>query len=332
MIRSCLALLAASSLVSSALASGTAGTFRDRYIRPATVPAPADNITTPERVELGHMLFFDPRLSSSGAISCATCHNPSFAWGDRLPRGVGHGHVELGRRTPTILNAAFNEVQMWDGRFATLEEQALGPMLSSAEMNNSVEKIVETLSQLSGYTERFAQAYPGEGITGSSISKAIAAYERTVISGEAPFDRWVAGDEAAISQQAKHGFVLFNTKAQCASCHSGWNFTDSSFHDLGLASIDQGRGAVLGIDELNHTFKTPTLRNVDQRAPYMHDGSEATLRDVLELYNLGGRVRRATLSSEIKPLGLTEPEMDALLAFLHTLTSVDDPVRLPTLP
>jgi len=306
--------------------------FRSRYHRPAAVPAPADNEPTPARVALGQMLFFDPRLSGNGSISCATCHNPSFAWTDRLPLGHGAGHKVLGRHTPTVLNAAFNELQMWDGRFATLEEQALGPMLSKDEMNATAEEIIHRLKSIPGYAPLFQAAYGDEGITTATLGKAIASFERTIVSGEAPFDRYVAGDEHAISAAAKRGFALFNTKANCAACHSGWAFTDSSFHDIGVASEDPGRGRTLGIAELNHAFKTPTLRNIVERAPYMHDGSEATLREVIELYNQGGRVKRSTLSAEIKPLHLTAGEIDDLLAYLHTLSSRDTPVTLVALP
>ena len=305
---------------------------RVAYRRPAGVPSPKDNEPTPARVELGKKLFFDPRLSGSNALSCASCHNPSFSWGDRLPVGVGHGHKKLGRRTPTILNAAFNELQMWDGRFGSLEEQALGPMTSPDEMNIDAEEMLARLRANPGYQQLFREAYGEAGITKDTVTKAIAAFERTVVSGEAPFDRFIAGEEAAISGSARRGFVLFNGKANCVACHSGWAFTDGSFHDIGVRTADPGRGRTLGLPELNHAFKTPTLRNVVERAPYMHNGSEANLREVIALYNDGGRVRRSTLSSEIKPLHLTPAEVEDLIAFLHTLSSVDAPVTLPVLP
>lgn len=312
--------------------AATSNDFRAAYRRPASIPQPADNPSTPERVALGKMLFFDPRLSGSSVMSCATCHNPSFAWGDRLPVGVGNTHKALGRRTPTILNAAFNEVQMWDGRFATLEHQALGPMMASVEMNNTPEVIVQRLSSIPKYVDLFREAYGQPAITTGNVAKAIACFERTIISAEAPFDRYVAGDDQAISEQAKRGFVLFNTKASCVSCHSGWNFTDYSFHDIGLVSEDLGRGPIIGIEGLNHAFKTPTLRNIDQRAPYGHNGSEPDLESIIALYNEGGRVKRPTLSGEIKPLNLTPHESADLIAFLRTLTSKDPEVALPVLP
>ncbi len=310
----------------------TAASFRPKYQRPASVSAPADNQPTPERIALGQMLFFDPRLSGNGAISCASCHNPAFSWTDRLPLGRGDNHKLLGRHTPTILNAAFNEVQMWDGRFDTLEAQALGPMLSKDEMNITPEEIIKRLSAIPAYVGHFKSAYGPTGVTIENLGKAIAAFERTVISGEAPFDRFIAGDDRAISPDAQRGFVLFNTKANCAACHSGWAFTDSSFHDIGLVSEDLGRGKTLGIPSLNHAFKTPTLRNAVERAPYMHDGSEADLAAVIELYNQGGRVKRPTLSNEIKPLHLAPAEVAQLIAFLRTLSSQDRPVTIAALP
>ncbi len=319
-------------LVTPVLAGLQNADHRSAYHRPAVVPVPQDNAQTPERIALGKKLFFDPRLSGSSAMSCASCHNPSFSWGDRLSVGVGHGHRKLGRRTPTILNAAFSEVQMWDGRFATLEAQAMGPMTSPDEMNVNADEMLARLRANPGYRDFFHAAYGEAGITTATVSKAIASYERTIISGESPFDRFVAGHDQAISVAAKQGFILFNTKANCAACHSGWAFTDGSFHDIGVASSDLGRGKTLGIAELNHAFKTPTLRNAVERAPYMHDGSEAGLREVIELYNLGGRVKRPTLSSEIKPLNLSPQEVDNLIAFLRTLSSVDAPVTLPVLP
>ena len=221
---------------------------------------------------------------------------------------------------------------MWDGRFATLEEQALGPMLSKDEMNITAEEIIKRLHAIPGYAPLFAAAYGPEGITTATLAKAIASFERTIVSGEAPFDRFIAGDDRAISADAQRGFVLFNTKANCAACHSGWAFTDSSFHDIGLVSTDPGRGKTLGIPSLNNAFKTPTLRNAVERAPYMHDGSEADLTAVIALYDRGGHVKRDTLSSEIKPLGLTPRETEQLIAFLRTLSSRDAPITLAALP
>jgi cytochrome c peroxidase len=306
--------------------------LRQRYARPTEVPVPADNAWTKERETLGRMLFFDPRLSGSNAISCASCHNPAFSWADGLPRAVGHGMRPLGRRTPTILNVAWADTLFWDGRADSLEAQALGPIQAPEEMNLPLGEMIAKLERIDGYRRGFEIAYPREGITPATVAKAIAVFERTVVSGIAPFDRWVAGDEAAIPESAKRGFTLFNTKGKCAACHSGWNFTDGSFHDLGLPSSDRGRGQVLPrLGRMQHAFKTPTLRNADLRAPYMHDGSMATLGDVLAFYVQGGEARPSR-SLEMTPVALTDREKIELLAFLRTLTSDDAPAVVPVLP
>jgi cytochrome c peroxidase len=297
------------------------------------VPHPETNPPTPTRELLGKTLFFDPRLSASGVMSCATCHNPGFAWGDGLPRAVGHGMKTLARRTPTLLNTAWSELLFWDGRATSLEEQALGPITAPGEMNLSLEELVTRVNGIAEYHPLFAAAYPGEPISGDTIAKALASFERTLVSAPAPFDRWVAGDESAVPEAAKRGLALFDGKAQCSQCHSGWRFTDDSFHDVGVASEDRGRGEKLpAIEIVQFAFKTPTLRNVDRRAPYMHDGSEASLENVIELYDVGGREKRPSLAREIQPLRLTTREKSDLVAFLKTLTSADPEITTPTLP
>jgi cytochrome c peroxidase len=303
------------------------------YQRPASTPFPDDNAWSPAREALGRALFFDPRLSGSGWISCASCHNPGFSWGDGLPRAIGHGMKTLGRRTPTILNLAWGQALFWDGRADTLEAQALGPIQAAGEMNLDLKTMVGRIGGVESYQPLFAAAYPGEPISAETVAKAIATFERGVVSPEAPFDRWMAGNEDAISTDAKRGFVLFNTKAACAKCHSGWRFTDDSFHDIGVTGDDAGRGALLPqIPALQHAFKTPTLRDVDRRGPYMHDGSVASLEAVVDLYDRGGVVARESLSADMKPLGLTADEKRQLLAFMRTLTSPGRPVEVPALP
>ncbi len=306
--------------------------LKHSYARPDSVPQNEANPLTPESIALGKKLFFDPRLSNSGMVSCASCHNPSLDWEDGLAVGVGEGHKKLGRSTPTILNVAWNRAHFWDGRAETLEDQALEPIKSKAEMNMDLDQMIEVLKSMPEYEKGFQQAYPEHGITKNSVAMALANFERTIVSGEAPFDRWINGEEDAISESAKAGFELFNGKGECFKCHSGWNFSDSSFHDIGVLSDDKGRGAFLGFESMNHLFKTPTLRNIAGRAPYMHNGSEATLEDVIELYNQGGRVERETLSADIKPLNLDEKEIGDLVEFLKTLSSEDAPITLPALP
>ena len=303
-----------------------------KYARPATVPYPDGNEYTGARAELGRVLFFDPRLSGSNFISCASCHNPGFSWSDPLPKAIGHGMNELGRRTPSILNLAWGGLYFWDGRAESLEAQAMGPITAAGEMNQSADALVAELRAIPGYAPLFAAAYPDQGISTDTISKALATFERGVVSGEAPFDRWVSGDETAVSDAAKRGFRVFEGKARCATCHSGWRFTDDSFYDIGMVGDDRGRGALEDIEVLQFAFRTPGLRNTARRAPYGHNGSEKTLADVIELYDLGGRVKRASLSPEIQPLHLTAREKSDLLAFLDTLTSTDAPVAVPELP
>jgi cytochrome c peroxidase len=303
------------------------------YQRPSWIPYPEDNPHSEAKEQLGRALFFDPRLSRSNMQSCSSCHNPSFAWGDGLPKGVGDHMNQLGRRSPSILNSAWAEAFMWDGRFETLEQQALGPIQSGVEMNMSIADLLPKLQAVEEYRRMFGAAFDANPeITAEKIAMAIATYERTVVSGAAPFDRWIAGDAGAISESAQRGFVLFNGKANCAACHSGWRFTDDSFHDIGLAGDDIGRGKQLpNVAKMQHAFKTPGLRNIDRRFPYMHDGSVVTLEAAIELYNTGG-ILRPSLSDEMKPLGLMEQDKADLLAFLKTLTSQDPPVQYVMLP
>ncbi len=306
--------------------------YRDDFRRPASIPFPEDNPYTPAKVALGKLLYYDTRLSGSNLLSCASCHNPGFGWGDGQPLAVGHGMQVLARRTPTILNAAWGETFFWDGRAATLEEQALGPIQAPGEMNQELGPLVAELGRIEGYVQLFEASFPQQGITPETIAKAIATYERTVVSSRAPFDEWVEGDETAISDAAKRGFALFNGKARCTACHSGWNFTDESFHDIGLPSDDLGRGKHLpGVEALEHAFKTPGLRDLSRRAPYMHDGSMATIEEVVDHY-IGGGIQRPSLSAEMQPLPLSASERADLLAFLDTLTGDLAPVVLPVLP
>jgi cytochrome c peroxidase len=237
----------------------------------------------------------------------------------------------LGRRSPTIINAAYGEIFMWDGRAASLEEQALGPIRADVEMNLPIDQMIGRLKNISEYDALFKAAFAGEGITPDTVAKAIATYERTVVSGRAPFDAWIEGDEKAISESAKRGFALFNGKAQCNACHRGWNFTDDSFHDIGLRSEDIGRGKFVDIVKMRHAFKTPGLREIARRGPYMHDGSVPTLEAVVAHYNDGG-VARPSRSDEVKPLALSREEQQDLVTFMRALTSDLDPTTVPVLP
>jgi cytochrome c peroxidase len=306
--------------------------MKAQYRRPALIPFPRDNPYTPQKVSLGKKLYFDTRLSITSAQSCASCHSPAFGWGDGLAVGVGHGMAKLGRRSPTVVNGAWGAIFMWDGRLATLEEQALGPIQSPGEMNMPLEQLMERLSSIAEYKPLFAAAFPNEKMSIATLAKAISTYERTLVSERAPFDAWIEGNEQAISEEAKRGFALFNTKAQCSSCHEGWNFTNDGFQDIGLASADIGRGEFMtGVVKMMHAFKTPGLREISRRGPYMHDGSIGTLEEVIEHYDRGG-VDRPSRSDLMKPLGLTVQEKSDLVVFMNTLTSNLDPTIMPVLP
>lgn len=304
----------------------------DSYLRPEKVPAPSNNLVTPERVALGKALFFDPRLSGSNWISCATCHNPALGWSDALPTAIGHGMKILGRATPTILNTAYQRKQMWDGRFRTLEEQALAPIEADVEMSQNLDEAVAELKEIAGYHALFDKAYPGEGITKDTIAKAIASFERTIVSSDAPFDRWIKGDEKAMSDSAKQGFALFEGKANCTACHQGFNFIDDGFHNIGLkGNQDAGRHAEVPVAVMMGAFKTPTLRDVALTAPYMHNGMYNTLDEVVAHYNRGGDVKD-NLDPNMKPLNLTDQEQKDIVEFLKALTGEQMAVTVPHLP
>ncbi len=306
----------------------------DPYKVPALIPAPEDNKLTQERIELGKNLYFDPRLSGSNWISCATCHNPGLGFSDALPKALGHGMKELGRNSPTIYNTAFQKSQFWDGRAATLEEQAAGPIQAPGEMNQNADDLVKELSAIDGYKQLFEKAYSKEGITLKTITKAIASYERTILARDSSFDRWKAGNKNAVGDSAKNGFALFEGKARCVICHSGYNFTNNNFHNLGLkeSKPDEGRMAVTKQQMNFGAFKTPTLRNLTLTAPYMHNGMYKTLEEVIEHYDRGGDVK-TNLDPNMKPLGLTQQEKKDLVEFMKSLTDVRPiQVTLPIFP
>ena len=311
----------------------TASAEKSDYLPPKKMRVPANNKITPARVDLGKKLFFDPRLSDTNQMSCATCHNPSFAWTDGLALSMGRGNQQMTRSTPTILNVGYGRRFFWDGRARSLEDQAVGPIMSAIEMNQKIEELIAELKGIKGYSELFEKAYPGEGISEKTIGKALATFQRTVVSRfDAPFDRWIAGDEKAISESAKRGFKLFDGKARCSVCHSGPNFTDGSFHNIGLNNgDDMGRYKFVKVNALKGAFKTPTLRNVTRTAPYMHNGELKTMEDVIEHY-IDGAKGKPNLSPDMKPIKLSKQEKTDLIEFLNTLTENEEPVTFPVLP
>lgn len=257
--------------------------------RPTHIPFPEEAPYSPRMATLGKMLFFDPRLSGKQNLSCASCHNPSFGFEVPVPGAIGATNKPLARKAPTVLNAAWIPVLFWDGRAPTLEMQAQGPITADAEMDGKFPEIIARLKRVPEYRGAFESLFPGKGVTQDSILTAIATYERTVVSGWAPFDRWVEGDEAAISEEAKRGFALFTGKAACSGCHTGWNFTDNKFHDLGIETKDIGRAAFDPDDRYaKFAFKTPGLRNLNYRAPFGHAGQFADLDAIMAHYETGG--------------------------------------------
>lgn len=289
------------------------------FRKPAEL-AEAANAATQAQVALGRTLFYDPILSGARNRSCATCHQADLGWGDGRARA--QGEVTLALRSPTVLNVALGEQFGWDGKFGTLESVAFTPITSPKNMNLPAAEAIARLSQSPSYVDAFAQAFGSGEVTKARTEEALAAFQRTIVSPPAPFDLWAEGDEAAVSVSAKRGFALFKGKAGCAQCHNGWAFTDGSFHDIGTATGDDlGRGKLFPTSlALRYAFKTPTLRDVALRAPYMHDGSVPSLEAAIDLYDRGG-IDRPSRSPLIRPLGLTADEKADLLAFLQTLTS-----------
>jgi cytochrome c peroxidase len=281
------------------------------------------------------MLFFDPILSGAKVRSCSSCHNPGLSWADGQPHAIGEDQEPLssGLRSPTLLNVAWTPKLGWDGHFHDLESVAIGPITSPENMNLPEQKMLERLSAIPGYTSAFDASFGKGEITTPKVEDALATFERSVVSRDAPFDRWIMGDPNAINTSAKRGFILFSGKANCAACHSGWAFTDASFHDIGVAEdADIGRGRLFPSSvKLQHAFKTPTLRDVARRGPYMHDGSLATLADVIDLYDRGG-IDRPSRDEAIHQLNLTQSDKADLIAFLQTLNGKRDQVEVPVFP
>jgi cytochrome c peroxidase len=284
---------------------------------------PKDNPYSPEKVELGRLLYFDPRLSFDNSVSCASCHSPAHAFGDGAAVSTGIKGQKGGRSAPTVINRAFSLAQFWDGRAATLEEQAKGPMANPIEMGHTHEGVVTRLKAVPGYGVLFAKVFGTENFTIDHVAKAIAAFERTVLSGNAPYDRYRAGDKKAMTPAQVRGMSVFFDKAKCDSCHEGANFTLNAFANIGIGADkpdpDVGRYAVTKNDADWGVFKTPTLREVEHTAPYMHDGSVRTLEDVVEYYDKGGTPNR-NLDPKIKRLHLSPQEKSDLVAFLKALS------------
>ena len=330
----------ASTLIASLFTASLVATEdMSKWLRPAEVPQPKDNKMTPERIELGKLLYFDVRLSKSEKISCATCHHPKQGWTDLIPtpKAVGHEGAVGPRNSPVILNSAYQNRQFWDGRVKTLEQQALGPIEADVEMNMDLNVLIPKLNAIAGYVALFEKAYPGEGLTRKTLAKAIASFERTVVSTISPFDKFAMGDTKAISKKAKKGFELFKGKAHCIDCHDGFNFTDGSFHNIGLrdgelTGKDLGRYLTKRRAAWYGVMKTPTLRDATKSAPYFHDGSVGTLHEVAHVCGNGGRFQHnvKNKSTYMEDRKLTRTELGQLVSFIGSLTGPDMKLKIPT--
>ena len=305
-----------------AYAQAPTSALKDQYRR-----APARPIENKALVELGRDLFTDPQLSASGKTACVTCHLPQAAWSVLEARSTNDSGKPTSRKPQTLigLGHASSPINGWDGRNPTLEAQAKSSVATgSMSMRETptpvaVEVIEQRFRSNPSYVARFNAALPGAPINIDTMVQAVAAFERTIEPEQAPFDRWVAGDEGAISPAAKRGFELFTGKAQCFTCHTGWRFTDDKFHDIGTTTTDRGRGVTVKDDPLmQFAFKTPTLRSVALRPPYMNNGSAATLADVVRHYEKGV-VDRPSRSPLMQPISLTDQERNDLVAFMETL-------------
>jgi cytochrome c peroxidase len=324
---------------------------------------PADNPQTPAKIALGQKLFFDPRLSADGTVSCSTCHDPRQAFTDGRPVSIGIKGRAGQRNAPTVLNALYNKTQFWDGRVTTLEEQAAQPIVNPSEMGQpSLDAAVAGIASIAEYDAGFRGVF-GRPPNGADLTRAIASYERTLLSFDSPFDHFAAGEENAIDASARRGWELFNNRGRCNKCHAlteekrdPTNFTDNDFHNIGIgiithnvvalarqakalinsqdtAAIDRaaiqsdmsalGRFLITRKETDTASFKTPNLRNILITGPYFHDGSQATLWDVMDHYNKGDGLQNPYLDQDIQPLALTEDEIDDLVAFMASLTSPD---------
>lgn len=296
------------------------------------VPIPADNPPTAETIALGRRLYYDPILSADNTVSCATCHSPEHGFADPKPVSTGVGGKTGTRNSPSVLNTAYSKLQFWDGRAATLEKQAEGPVQNPVEMANTLAVVEQRLNADAGYREAFAAAWGPKPITYEMVEKSIASFERTLISGNSPFDRWKYGhDKNALGISAKRGFVIFTSKKKgnCAACHSVGEkyalFEDHAFHNVGVG-VDMNQFTDVGLYAVTHNqadkgkFKTPCLRNVAQTAPYMSDGSLKDLKQVIDFY-IGAGNSNPNLDKQIHVLDfLSGQERADLQAFLDSLT------------
>ena len=293
---------------------------------------PPNNPQEARKILLGKQLYFDTRLSSDNTISCATCHSPTMGWSDEGPTSKGIAGQMGGRRAPPASNSAYNPLQFWDGRSPSLEDQAKGPIQNPIEMGNTHTVMIRTVGDIPGYVDEFKAVFGTSPITIDQVAQAIAAFERTIVTTDSPFDRFVLGDETSLTKLERRGLEIFNGKGRCSCCHWGANFSDGRFHNLGIPDIDPskpdlGRSEITKNPADRGAFKTPTMRDVGLRAPYLHTGGEKTLEDVIVFYNKGGGLKDRNLDRMMIPMGLSKKEIDALVAFLERpMTSLNPEV------
>jgi cytochrome c peroxidase len=284
---------------------------------------PRDNPLTAQKVELGRLLFFDKRLSKNNTIACASCHLSEKGFTDGMPVSTGINGLKGGRSAPVSFNRVYSQAQFWDGRAATLEDQSIGPFINPVEHGfDSHDEMVAKMKQIPGYRKLFKEVF-GSAITIKNVGRAIASFQRTVLSGNSAVDKFdVGGEETALSRSAQRGLELFREKARCTKCHSGFNFTDEKFHNIGIGwdtnTVDLGRYMETKYAGDIGAFKTPTLREIARTAPYMHDGRFKTLEEVVDFYNQGG-IKNPHLDNLIIPLELTEQEKKDIVALLKSL-------------
>jgi cytochrome c peroxidase len=299
---------------------------------PRTVPSPPDNPTTSAKAALGKQLFFDPRLSGDNTMSCASCHLPEKAFADGHRRGRGRDGKTLMRNTPSLLNVGFKSELLWDGRVRTLEQQALIPLADPNEMNQDLTELEKELRAIPGYAEQFQKVF-GQEVRMEGIAKALAAFERTLVTKPSPFDRYLQGNSDALSAEAKRGLELFAGEANCVACHRGPLLSDGEYYRVVVSAEDEGRGAVTGEADRGR-FRTPPLRNVANTAPYMHDGSQQSLHQVVEFYLRGVPAHASTEPAlDVAPLlGVSYSEIGSLVSFLRSLTGELPDIEPPQLP
>lgn len=300
---------------------------------PTTAPAPDDNPTTPEKAALGKQLFFDPRLSGDNTMSCATCHLPDKAFGDGLTRAKGHGGKTLNRNTQSLWNVGFYSSYFWDGRANTLEEQALIPIQTPGEMNQNLDELEKELNAVPGYVQQFQKVF-GSNVARQGVGKALAAFERTLVTKPSPLDRYLRGDKEALPEEAKRGLELFVGDAGCVRCHHGPLLSDGKYYRIGVSLRDAGRASATGTKEDTAKFRTPSLRNVAETGPYMHDGSLETLFDVVFFYFRGVPSESPDdLKLDIEALrGQSFSDIAAIVSFLESLTGEAPDIFPPKLP